>query len=187
MRTVLRSASPRLHLPVVALLLVVAASPASGQRRGVIARRGAPGASVTPTADVSIVLGSAKYAASVDANCTRDERATAGSARAYYHIMYPWFGARPAAGQPQWKFELNVPRPTRAGTLDRFMFYFQDGARTGTIQNVPGSARMGSGTVRVTTQGAGARFDVEGRTQNGEAIRATIECRSFPPSEAAGG
>ena len=38
----------------------------------------------------------------------------------------------------------------RAGAYDRFMFHFQDGERQGTIQNVPGSQRMGSGTVRVT-------------------------------------
>lgn len=178
--------APSLQLALAAALLL-AASPAAAQRRGVIARRGAPGVPVVPNADAAITLGAAQYKGSVDANCTRDERAAAGTSRAYYHIMYPWFGARPAAGQPQWKFELNVPRPTRAGVYDRFMFYFQDGAKTGTIQNLPGSQRMGRGTVRVTPGGAGARFDVEGRGQNGETIRATIECTSFPPSEAAGG
>ena len=178
--------TPR-HVAALAVVLLLAASPAAAQRRGVIARRGAPGAPVVPTADASITLGAAQCKGSVDANCTRDERATAGTSRAYYHIMYPWFGARPAAGQPQWKFELNVPRPTRAGVYDRFMFYFQDGAKTGTIQNLPGAQSMGRGTVRVTPRGAGARFDVEGRSQNGDVVRATIECASFPPSEGAGG
>ena len=55
------------------------------------------------------------------------------------------------------------------------MFHFQDGDRQGTIQDIPGSQRMGRGTVRVTPKGAGARFEVEGRSQNGDAIRATIE------------
>jgi hypothetical protein len=178
----------RLHSysAVVALLLLVATS-ASAQRRAVSVRRGASEAAVKPTATASIDLATAHYEGSVDANCTRDERAAAGTARAYYHIMYPWFGARPAAGQPQWKFELNIPRPTRAGVHDRFMFFFQDGAKTGSIQNIPGSARMGSGTVSVTTHGAGARFDVSGKSGNGEAIRATIDCTAFPASEGAGG
>ena len=181
------SSTPFARLALVAGLLALTAMPASAQRRSATVRRGAPGAPVVATAEASIVLGTSRYAGSVDANCTRDERATPGSPRAYYHIMYPWFGARPAAGQPQWRFELNVSRPTRPGTLDRFMFHFADGERQGTIQNIPGSRRMGSGTVRVTPKGAGARFDVEGRSQNGDAIRATIECASFPASEGAGG
>ena len=187
MRSARRSNIVVLLLAAVSTMLVAAASPASAQRRSATVRRGAPGAAVTPTAEASITLGASKYEGRVDANCTRDERAAAGSARAYYHIMYPWFGARPAAGQPQWRFELNVMRPTRPRVHDRFMFYFMDGAKSGTIQNIPGSQRMGSGTVRVTPNGAGARFDVEGRSQNGDAIRATIECTSFPASEAAGG
>ena len=179
--------TPTARLAAIGLVTLLAASPASAQRRTAVARRGAPNATVTPTADASITLGTARYAASVDANCTRDERAQSGTARAYYHILYPWFGARPAAGQPQWRFELNVMRPTSPGAYDRFMFYFMDGAKSGTIQNIPGSARMGSGTVRVTPHGAGARFDVEGRSQTGDAIRATIDCAAFPASEAAGG
>jgi hypothetical protein len=168
-------------------LITIAATPASAQRRAVSARGGAPSAAGKPTADASITLGAAKYEGSVDANCTRDERAAAGSARAYYHILYPWFGARAAAGQPQWRFELNVIRPTRAGVYDRFMFHFEDGTKSETIQNIPGSARMGSGTVQVTPHGAGARFDVSGESQNGDAIRATIDCGAFPASEGAGG
>jgi hypothetical protein len=171
------------RIAAIAAALTLVASPALAQRRSATVRRGAPGAAVKPTAEASITLGSAKYSGSVDANCTRDERARAGTARAYYHIMYPWFGARPAPGQPEWRFELNVMRPARPGTHDQFMFHFQDGAKSGTIQQVPGSSRMGSGTVRVNPHGAGARFDVEGRSQNGDAIRATIVCAAFPRSE----
>jgi hypothetical protein len=187
MRSARRLPTALHHAAALTALLLLAASPASAQRRSATVRRGAPGAAVKPTAEVSVKLGTERYAGSVDANCTRDERAAIGSARAHYHIMYPWFGARPAPGEPQWRFELNVMRPTRPGSYDRFMFYFQDGARQGTIQNVPGSQRMGSGTVRVTPNGAGARFEVEGRSQNGDAIVATIECAAFPRSEAAGG
>jgi len=153
----------------------------------VTARRGATGAAVTPTAEASITLGSKQYQGSVDANCTRDERATVTNGRFYYHIMYPWFGARPAPGQPQWQFELDVSRPSRPDVFDRFVFSFRDGAKSGTIQDLANAKRMGSGTVRVTTHGAGARFDVAGRSQEGDVIRATIDCASFPRSEGAGG
>jgi hypothetical protein len=136
---------------------------------------------------VTIAIGGARYAGSVDANCTRDERATPSNGRFYYHIMYPWFGARPAPGQPQWRFGLDVVRPTRADAFEYFVFSFQDGPKAGTIQKLANAQRMGSGTVRVTKHGAGARFDVTGRSQNGDEISATVDCASFPASEGAGG
>jgi hypothetical protein len=176
-----------LRYVALAGVLLLAASPLSAQRRAVSARRGAPGAPVTPTAEASITLGSRQYQGSVDANCTRDERATPTNGRFYYHIMYPWFGARAAPGQPQWQFELDVSRPTRADVFDRFVFSFHDGATSGTIQNLGKANRIGSGTVRVTPHGAGARFDVAGRSDKGDVIRATIDCASFPRSEGAGG
>ena len=182
-----RSRKSLLHGVALAAFVLLAASPVSAQRRAVSARRGAPTATVTPTADASITLGTTKYEGSVDANCTRDERATATNGRFYYHIMYPWFGARPAPGQPQWQFELDVSRPSRPDVFDRFVFAFRDGAKSGTIQNVGRANRMGRGTVHVTPHGAGARFDVTGRSQEGDAIRATIDCAAFPASEGAGG
>ena len=183
----LHSRSSRTPCVALAVLLLLAASPLPAQRRAVTARRAAPEAAATPTAEASITLGAKQYQARVDANCTRDERATPTNGRFYYHIMYPWFGARPAPGQPQWRFGLDVSRPTRADEFERFVFYFNDGAKSGTIQNVANAKRMGSGTVRVTRHGAGARFDVTGRSQEGDVIRATIDCASFPPSEGAGG
>src|SRR4051812_36744333 len=105
MRSALHFTISLVRPAALAAVLLLATSPASAQRRAVSAR-GAPGAPVTHTADASITLGGAKYQGSVDANCTRDERATATNGRFYYHILYPWFGARPAAGEPQWRFEL---------------------------------------------------------------------------------
>ena len=172
---------------LVGVALMMMTSPAEAQRRAAPVRRGAAGIPVKPTADVSISIGGAVYTARVDANCTRDERATATNGRFYYHIMYPWFGARPAAGQPEWRFGLDVVRPSRADAFEHFVFSFQDGSRSGTIQKLAKGERMGSGAVRVTRQGTGARLDVEGRSQNGDAIRATIECASFPASEGVGG
>jgi hypothetical protein len=182
-----RSRNSLVHRATLAGILLFAASPATAQRRAVSIRRGAPATAVTPTADAAITLGGAQYQGSVDANCTRDERATATNGRFYYHIMYPWFGAHPAPGQPQWSFELDVSRPTGPAAFDSFMFFFHDGARSGTIQEMKNAKRMGSGTVRVTPHGAGARFEVAGRSQEGETVRATIDCAAFPASEAAGG
>jgi len=71
------------------------------QSRNPPVRRGAPGAPPGPLTHVSITVGSAQYAARVDAHCRLDEQATTSNTRAYFVAMYPWFGQRPPAGQPQ--------------------------------------------------------------------------------------
>lgn len=174
-------------------LAVALAAPTAAQppRRAATVRRGAPGAPPQPLTDVSVSLGSARYEAKVDADCHVDERAVPVSTRAYFVARYPWFGQRPPADQPQWRFGLEIRRGAAAGAAagayDQFVFSFLDGTRSGTIQTVAGSERMGSGTVRVTRHGAGARFDVEGRTKEGDAVRATIDCSAFQKSEGSGG
>ena len=168
--------------------------PATGVSRGASPapsasiRRGARGAAPVPLTDVAIALGSARYNASVDAHCAVDEKATTTNTRAYLTAMNPWFGQRPASGQPQWRFTLELRRSPSTDTYKQFVFAFNDGAKSGTIQTVAGSVRMGSGTVRVTRRaGAGARFEVNGRGKEGEVIRATINCPRFSGGESAGG
>jgi hypothetical protein len=155
-------------------------------QRNTPARRGASGV-VVPMTDVSITLGKETVTGRVDADCHVDERATAGSTRAYFVARYPWFGQRVAPDKPQWRFDLEIRRGKTSEASDQFVFSFLDGQRSGTIQTVAGAERMGTGTVRVTRQGAGARFEVEGRTKEGNAIRATIDCSTFQKSEGAGG
>ena len=140
-----------------------------------------------PMTDVSITLGTQTTTGSVDANCHVDERATAGNTRAYFVAMYPWFGQRVAPDKPQWRFNLEIRRGVRTDASDQFVFSFLDGSRSGTIQTVSGSERMGSGTVRVTRHGTGARFDVEGRTKEGAPLKATIDCSTFQKSEGVSG
>ena len=173
---------------VVAIVALVAlASPAAAQRRASSRSSDRNAPAPQPTAEATITVGTARYAGSVDANCTLDEKATATNGRFYYHIMYPWFGARAAAGQPQWRFSLDLSRPASPDTFENFVFSFLDGAKGATIQRLARGTAMGSGTVRVTRHGAGARFEVTGRSQEGDAIRATIDCAAFQTGERAGG
>ena len=155
-------------------------------QRSATARRGASEVAV-PMTDVSVTLGKDTITGRVDADCHVDERATAGSTRAYFVARYPWFGQRVAADKPQWRFDLEIRRGKTSEASDQFVFSFLDGQRSGTIQTVAGAERMGNGTVRVTRQGAGARFEVEGRSKEGDAIRATIDCSTLQKSEGAGG
>jgi hypothetical protein len=174
-------------------LAAVAQSTAAGAPRGATtaartpARRGAPDAPPVPLTSASISLGAAHYDARVDAHCAVDERATLTNTRAYLRAMYPWFGYRPPADQPQWRFTLELRRSPSTERYDQFVFSFLDGEKGGTIQTVAGSQRMGSGTVRVMRRDGGARFEVQGRSKEGEALRATIDCPQFTGSEGAGG
>lgn len=149
-------------------------------------RRGAPGV-VVPMTDVSITLGDKTVTGSVDAHCKVDEKATPTNTRGYFVLSYPWFGQRVAPDKPQWRFNLSVSRGNATEASDRFVFSFADGERSGVIQTVAYAERMGSGTVRVTRQGKGARFEVQGTTKEGQSLRATIACSEFQQSEAAGG
>ena len=149
-------------------------------------RRGAPGV-VVPMTDASITLGDRTVTGRVDAHCSVDEKATPTNTRGYFVLSYPWFGLRVAPDKPQWRFNLDIRRGKTTEASDQFTFSFMEGARSGVIQTVAGSERMGSGTVRVTRQGKGGRFEVQGRTKEGDALRATITCSEFQKAEAPGG
>ena len=172
----------------IGLALILATSTIVwAQSRNPPVRRGAPGAPRGPLTDVSITVRSAQYAARVDAHCKLDEKATPSNTRAYFVAMYPWFGQRVPADQPQWRVTLEIRRGASPDTYDQFVFSFLNGTKAATIQTVAGSPRMGNGTVRVVRHGAGARFEVAGRGKEGDAVRATIDCAQFQPNEGAGG
>lgn len=168
------------HGLVGVLTLALTASGAQSQRR----EAARPG--TVPLTDVSITLGRSTVTGKVDAHCKVDERATATNTRAYFVLSYPWFGQKVAPDKPQWRFNLEIRRGTTTEASNQFVFSFLDVRRSGTIQTVSGSERMGSGTVRVTRQGSGARFEVEGRAKEGDAVRATIVCPVFQKGEVAG-
>ena len=170
------------YMPAVIALVMTVALPEVSLAQ----RRGAPGV-VVPMTDVSITLGGKTVTGRVDADCHIDPRARAGNPRAYFIARYPWFGQRVAPDKPQWRFGLEIRRGTASEASDQFVFSFLEGQRGGTIQTVAGAEHMGSGTVRVTRHGNGARFDVEGRTEEGDALRATIDCSAFQKSEAVSG
>lgn len=176
----------------VGLAVTIATPRASHAQRkpsgttGMSTRRGAPGVDV-PMTDVSVTLGTQTVTGRVDADCHIDNRASPGNTRAYFVIMYPWFGQRVAADKPQWRVNLEIRRGTTSEASDQFVFSFHDGQRSGTIQTVSGAERMGSGTVRVTRHGTGARFDVEGKTKEGAPVRATIDCSTFQKTEGVSG
>lgn len=171
---------------MLGLALAIAIPRVSLAQRSPSVRRGAPGA-IVPMTDVSISLGSTTTTGRVDAKCGVDEKATPTNSRAYFVLMYPWFGQPVPPDKPKWRFTLEIRRGATSDASNEFTFSFLDGTRAATIQTIAGAERIGSGTVRVTRQGKGARFEVDGRTKQGVAVRASIVCSAFQRGETAGG
>src|SRR4030095_13902148 len=101
------------------------------------AQRGAPAADV-PVTEVSVTLGGQTTTGRVDANCHVDERATTGNSRAYFVIMYPWFGQRVAPDKPQWRINLEIRRGTSTEASDQFVVLFLGGQKYTTTQTLAG-------------------------------------------------
>lgn len=141
----------------------------------------------TPSTQAAITLGKASYRAVVDANCEVRESAPVGGPRVYYFVLYPWFGRPLGPDEPKWRFDLEIRRGPVPGVYRDFVFSFQDGTSSGLIQVLPGATRYGSGTVRVTPRPPGARFEVQGISEKGVPLRATIDCVAFETSEAVAG
>ena len=175
-----------LALGAITVTLVPLTPRVASAQRSPSVRRGAPGV-VVPMTEVSVTLGGRTVTGSVDAKCQVDARATPNNTRFYFSVMYPWFGQRVAPNKPQWRLDLGIRRGATTEASDRFTFSFRDGDREAIIQTVADAERMGRGTVAVRRVGEGARFEVEGRSKQGDAVRATIVCSAFVQSEKAGG
>jgi hypothetical protein len=61
------------------------------------------------------------------------------------------------------------------------------GSNTYRIDTVNGGQKVGSGSVAITSQGEGASFEISGKDQNGNDLRATITCTKLVPLVAEGG
>jgi hypothetical protein len=55
------------------------------------------------------------------------------------------------------------------------------------IATVKAAETAGTGSVRITNQGAGGRFDINGTTADGSAVRGYIACAKFSAPAPVGG
>ena len=165
---------------VLALLAAASASRVEGQRP---ARRSRPWDGLAVSTNVTVTVDGRRFERQVEAQCEFDERAARGASRWQWNVLFPPFGVR-STPAPLQSFSLAVWR-ARAGTDHPFSFAADVDGASPLIQTY--GARSGSGTVRVTRRGAGARFEVAGRDGRGREVTATIECTQVRKPEAAGG
>lgn len=84
---------------------------------------------------------------------------------------------------------LTVWRPAGGGG-EQMSLYVKTGATEHRIDTVKKGGRggiVGGGTVTVRPQGAGGRFEIDGRDASGTTVRGTVTCPRYAPIEAVGG
>ena len=80
-----------------------------------------------------------------------------------------------------------VWRPMSGDTTAQLNFSVFSKGKSQRIDTVKGSEIVGKGSVRFTKRGTGGRFDIEGTTGNGAAVRGYIECEKFAAPAPVGG
>ncbi len=90
----------------------------------------------------------------------------------------------PAAGST---ITLTVWRPTRGDTMPQITFGVSTGNKTQRIATVKATKTAGTGTVQLTKNGAGGRFELRGTTAEGAEVRGSIACDKFAAPMAVGG
>jgi hypothetical protein len=180
------------------LLLLAVASPSEAQRRPIPppgsvttstpsrgpARRARAWEGLAVSTEVDVTFNGRRYDRKVEAQCEFDERATPGSPRVQWNVLFPPFGVTPEPA-PLRKFSLAIWNPSSSGRAAPFSFAINANGESPMIQTYGRPA--GSGTVRVRRDGPGAKFEVSGTDARGRKIAATIECSQVRKPEATGG
>ena len=73
------------------------------------------------------------------------------------------------------------------GGATQFSLHHTQGSKTNEINTVEGAPIVGSGTVTITEQGEGVRFDINGKDQGGSDVKARVNCTKLVPLVAEGG
>jgi hypothetical protein len=166
------------------LSVAVAASPAAAQRNAAPpARRAKMWEGLAVSTKVTATYNGRTYNRIADAQCEFDERATAGSQRVQWTVMYPPFGAQ-AEAAPLRTFALSVLNPA-PGKAIPFSFVINADNQSPMVQTM--GRPSGSGTVRIRRDGARAIFEVNGKDERGRPLAATLECSQVRKPEATGG
>lgn len=82
---------------------------------------------------------------------------------------------------------LTLWRPAGSGATQMASLNIQNGSVTHHISTVKGGTVTGQVTVTFVPRGAGGRFDIDGTTAGGVAIRGSIECEKITAATAEGG
>jgi hypothetical protein len=143
--------------------------------------RGPSGASGSVPIDITAELGGKAYRLRGDGQCTYAEQASIrGVPSSMWQVQY--------RGRDEGISHTSVTvwRP-EGGGVDQLSMSLQGESGHHQINTVVGSERAGSGAVLLRPQGDGIRLELDGRDEQGTAIRLTIACARLIPAVAEGG
>ncbi len=173
--------SCQLSFAAFALISLATASNVRAQ----VSRRAAPvppAGSTEQSGRVTLALavGNQRYDEAKLGQCKHAPQASIyGTAAAMWTVQYS-----PSANG---SIALTLWRPVRSGTTAQVMVDVRNGSVTHRISTVKGGKLVGRATVSFKQHGAGGRFDIDGATADGVAIRGSIDCERFSALTAEGG
>jgi hypothetical protein len=152
---------------------------------GRVVRRARAWEGLAVSTEIEATFNGRRYDRTVEAQCEFDERASPGSARWQWNVLFPPFGGVKVEPAPLTSFALAIWNPAKEGATVPFSFAMAADGESPMIQTYGRPA--GSGTVRIKRDGTGAKFYVSGIDARGRKISATIECSQVRKPEATGG
>jgi hypothetical protein len=119
-------------------------------------------------------VGARKYAETRPGQCKHAPQASIYNTPAkMWMVQYS-----PSSGS---SIALTLWRPAGAAATEQVNLSVQDGNKSHQISTVKGGTVTGRATVTFTPSGAGGRFDIDGTTAEGVAIRGSIVCERITP------
>jgi hypothetical protein len=132
---------------------------------------------------------------SVTAGGGRSAWRAVGTARCHHTEQASIYGVAAAMWSVEYRgdegavrhLNLTVWQPRSAAAPDQFSFTATRETTSHRIATVRGGETVGSGSIALHREGAGARFEITGRDAEGADVRATVQCTRFTAPSPAGG
>ena len=158
--------------------LTASTAAAQGPRRPARVQPNAPEQSSPVT--LALAVGAQKYAETKPGQCKHAAKAAIYNTPAMmWTVQYS-----PSSSS---SIALTLWRPTGADATPQVNLSVQDGSKSHQISTVKGGTVSGRATVTFIPKGTGGRFEIDGTTADGVAIKGSIDCARITALVAEGG
>lgn len=147
-------------------------------------RRAQPWEGLAVSTKAVIVVNGRRHETTTNAQCEYDDRATPGSSRWQWMVLYPPIGVRQNSAEPLSGFSVTLWRPS-GNAAPGFTYSMTVNGKSSLIQTF--GRPSGSGKASVRRVASGATFTVSGRDEAGQTVNATIACSLVRKPEAQAG
>lgn len=167
-------------LSVAVAIISLTASTAAAQVSRRPARVGPNSPEQSNPVTLALAVGAHKYAETKPGQCKHAPKASIYNTPAMmWTVQYS-----PSSSS---SIALTLWRPTGADATQQVNLIVQDGNKSHRISTVKGGTVTGRATVTFIARGAGGRFEIDGTTADGVAIKGSIDCERITALVAEGG